>query len=252
MLLSPLEIQQKQFPNRFRGLDAKEVESFLQKVADQMSVYLKQMDELKRELEDMERQLGEHKEREQTLKNTLISAQKTVEQMKVNAQKESKLLVSEAEVKAERILNNAHNRLAQIHEDIAELKRQRTQFELKIRATIETYQKMLDMQKEEEAEAEDLESKLKFFTRASSGVGPCDVLFKCASDPTPCGCPVAHPSNSRSLRSAQPRKRVPNFTTSRRQFMKHPGLKNCSFFFPLYIQIRSHRASFDKLRTSRA
>ena len=165
MLLSPLEIQQKQFPNRFRGLDAKEVESFLQKVADQMSVYLKQMDELKREVEDMERQLGEHKEREQTLKNTLISAQKTVEQMKVNAQKESKLLVSEAEVKAERILNNAHNRLAQIHEDIAELKRQRTQFELKIRATIETYQKMLDMQKEEEAEAEDLEGKLKFFTK---------------------------------------------------------------------------------------
>ena len=71
MLLSPLEIQQKQFPNRFRGLDAKEVESFLQKVADQMSIYLKHIDELKREVEEMERQLGEHKEREQTLKNTL-------------------------------------------------------------------------------------------------------------------------------------------------------------------------------------
>jgi cell division initiation protein len=165
MLLSPLEIQQKQFPNRFRGLDAKEVESFLQKVADQMSAYLKQMDEFKGELEDKKRQLGEHREREQTLKNTLISAQQTVEQMKVNAQKEAKLLVSEAEVKAERILNNAHNRLAQIHEDITELKRQRTQFELKIRATIETYQKMLDMQKEEEAEVEDLESKLRFFTK---------------------------------------------------------------------------------------
>jgi cell division initiation protein len=137
----------------------------LQKVADQMSAYLKQIDELRRELEDKERQLGEHQGREQTLKNTLVSAQKTVEQMKANAQKEAKLLVSEAEVKAERILNNAHNRLAQIHEDIAELKRQRTQFELKIRATIETYQKMLDMQKEEEAEVEDLESKLKFFTK---------------------------------------------------------------------------------------
>jgi cell division initiation protein len=166
MLLSPLEIQQKQFRLRtFKGLDAKDVESFLQKVADQMSGLLKEIDELKRDLGERERQLGEHREREQTLKNTLISAQKTVEQMKVNAQKEAKLLVSEAEVKAERILNNAHNRLAQIHEDIAELKRQRTQFELKIRATIETYQKMLDMQKEEEAEAEGLESKLKFFTK---------------------------------------------------------------------------------------
>ena len=166
MLLTPLEIQQKQFRVRFfRGLDGKDVEAFLQKVADLMSAHLKQIDELKRELDDKERLLGEHREREQTLKNTLVSAQKTVEQMKVNAQKESKLLVSEAEVKAERILNNAHNRLAQIHEDIAELKRQRTQFELKLRATIETYQKMLDMQKEEESEAEDLESKLKFFTK---------------------------------------------------------------------------------------
>jgi cell division initiation protein len=166
MLLTPLEIQQKQFRVRFfRGLDAKDVESFLQKIADLMSAHLKQIDELKRELDDKERQLGEHREREQTLKNTLVSAQKTVEQMKVNAQKEAKLLVAEAEVKAERMLNNAHNRLAQIHEDIAELKRQRIQFELKLRATIETYQKMLDMQKEEEIEAEDLESKLKFFTR---------------------------------------------------------------------------------------
>jgi len=166
MLMSPLEIQQKQFRHRFfKGLDAKDVESFLQKVADQMSGLLKEIDELKRDLGERERQLGEHREREQTLKNTLISAQKTVEQMKVNAQKEAKLLVSEAEVKAERILNNAHNRLAQIHEDIAELKRQRTQFELKLRATIETYQKMLDMEKEEEAEAADLESKLKFFTK---------------------------------------------------------------------------------------
>ena len=166
MIMSPLEIQQKQFRLRFfRGLDPKEVEAFLQKVADQMSGLLKEIDELKQDLGEKERRLGEHRDREQTLKNTLISAQKTVEQMKVNAQKESKLLVSEAEVKAERILNNAHNRLAQIHEDIAELKRQRIQFELKLRATIETYQKMLDMQKEEEAEAEDLESKLKFITK---------------------------------------------------------------------------------------
>lgn len=166
MQLSPLEIQQKQFRLKFfRGMDAKEVESFLQKIADQMSALLKNIDDLKRELEEKGRQLGEHREREQTLKNTLINAQKAVEQMKVNAEKDAKLRVSEAELKAERILNNAHSRLAQIHEDISELKRQRTQFELKMRATIETYQKMLDMQKEEEVEAEDLERKLKFFPK---------------------------------------------------------------------------------------
>ena len=50
MLLSPLEVQQKQFRIRFfRGLDAKEVESFLHKVSEQMSVLLKNIDELKRD-----------------------------------------------------------------------------------------------------------------------------------------------------------------------------------------------------------
>ncbi|MGB7065070.1 MAG: hypothetical protein WBF55_07970, partial [Syntrophobacteria bacterium] len=37
------------------------------------------------------------------------------------------------------------------------------------------------------------------------------------------GCPVARPSSSRSLRSAQSRKRVPSFVVSRQQFMKYPG-----------------------------
>ncbi|MDH3929114.1 MAG: hypothetical protein OEV22_14335 [Deltaproteobacteria bacterium] len=36
------------------------------------------------------------------------------------------------------------------------------------------------------------------------------------------GCQVAHPSSSRSLRSAQSRKRVPSFVVSRQQFMKYP------------------------------
>jgi len=31
-------------------------------------------------------------------------------------------------------------------------------------------------------------------SRASSGVEPCDVPFRYASGPKPCGCPVAHPS----------------------------------------------------------
>ncbi|MDH3928245.1 MAG: hypothetical protein OEV22_09920, partial [Deltaproteobacteria bacterium] len=30
---------------------------------------------------------------------------------------------------------------------------------------------------------------------ASSGVRPCDVPFRYASEPPPCGCPVAHPSS---------------------------------------------------------
>ncbi|MEJ2234520.1 MAG: hypothetical protein P8X67_11390 [Syntrophobacterales bacterium] len=62
---------------------------------------------------------------------------------------------------------------------------------------------------------------------ASSGVGPCHVTFGYTSESIPryrgTSCPVARPSSSRSLRSAQSSKRVPSFVVSRQQFIKHPG-----------------------------
>ncbi|MGB6281664.1 MAG: hypothetical protein WBF55_02940 [Syntrophobacteria bacterium] len=73
------------------------------------------------------------------------------------------------------------------------------------------------------------------FDRLRTG-GPCEEPFRYASEPIPqyrgtvarhaAQAPalrVARPSSSRSLRSAQSRKRVPSFVVSRQQFMKYPG-----------------------------
>ncbi|MGB5923747.1 MAG: hypothetical protein WBG24_16830 [Syntrophobacteria bacterium] len=73
------------------------------------------------------------------------------------------------------------------------------------------------------------------FDRLRTG-GPCDAPFRYVSEPIPqyrgtvarhaAQAPalrVARPSSSRSLRSAQSRKRVPSFVVSRQQFMKYPG-----------------------------
>ena len=86
--------------------------------------------------------------------------------MKENARKTGELAIAEAEVKAERILNHAHNRLAQLHEDIAELKRQRMQIEVQIRAIIETHTKLMDMGQEEMRKMDEDDSKLKVFRPA--------------------------------------------------------------------------------------
>ena len=68
-----------------------------------------------------------YKKREEIFKRAILNSQKVLEQMKQNAQKSAELIIAEAEVNAEKMLNRAHNRLAQLHEDIAELKRQRMQ-----------------------------------------------------------------------------------------------------------------------------
>ena len=68
--------------------------------------------------------------------------------MKENARKSAEVIIADAEVKAEKVLNRAHNRLSQLHEDIAELKRQRMQIEIQIRSVIDSHSKLLEIGKE--------------------------------------------------------------------------------------------------------
>ncbi|MGD9185791.1 MAG: DivIVA domain-containing protein, partial [Desulfobacterales bacterium] len=130
--LTPLDIQQQKFKTRFRGFDIQEVDFFLDQMADAFESLLKQNEKLKEEFRRLQLEIQGYKNREDAFKRALLNSQRVIEQMKENAQKSAELIVAEAEVKAEKILNKAHNRLAQLHEDIAELKRQRMQIEVQI------------------------------------------------------------------------------------------------------------------------
>ena len=86
--------------------------------------------------------------------------------MKQNAQKSAELIIADAEVKAEKIVNRAHNRLARLHEDISELKRQRMQIEVQIRSIIESHSKLLEIGKEEMAAMDEKDAKLKLLKQS--------------------------------------------------------------------------------------
>jgi cell division initiation protein len=164
MELSSVDLQHKKFRVRWKGLDPQEVELFLQQLAEEMQSLRAETATLQVTVQEQEKELKGYRDREKAIRNVLLSAQKTSDQMKVNAEREAKLIVAEAELKAEKILQSAHQRLGQLHEDIAELKRHRIQLETKLRTTIETYQQLLDMDKEEEKES-DLGNKVKVLNR---------------------------------------------------------------------------------------
>jgi len=158
------DIQHKQFRTRWKGLDPQEVQRFLDEIAQEIQRLLGENSGLKKDVQRLEKELQEYKDREKSIRNVLMNAHKTAEQMKANAEKEAKVLIAEAELKAERILQDAHQRLGQLHEDIAELRRQRVLLETKLRSTVETYARLLDMEKEEEKDDE-LGSKVKVLNR---------------------------------------------------------------------------------------
>ena len=166
MKMTPLDIQQQQFKTRFRGFDVREVDVFLEQMASAFEAIQRENENSQEEIRRLELEIQGYKKREDTFKRALLNSQKVLDQMKENARKSAELIIAESEVKAEKILNKAHNRLAQLHEDIAELKRQRTQIEVQISSVIEAHSKLLDISKEGMKEMDEEDNKVKILKQS--------------------------------------------------------------------------------------
>lgn len=161
MNITPLDIQQQRFKTKFRGFDIREVDAFLEQIAGAVESLQRANKNLQEEVRRLELEIQGHRKREETFKRALLNSQKVLDQMKDNARKSAELIIAESEVKAEKILNKAHNRLAQLHEDISELKRQRMQIEVQIGSIIEAHSKLLEISKESTKDMDVEDAKLK-------------------------------------------------------------------------------------------
>jgi len=149
MKISPMDIQQQQFKGKmFGGLDAEDVDAFLQSVAAEMEELTRENGELKERLTRNATAMAEMEAREGQLRETMLAAQRITEEMKVNAQKEAHLVVSEAELKGERILADAEKKLVELSNQIQELKRDKVKFESGFKALLDTYYKLLALSDE--------------------------------------------------------------------------------------------------------
>ncbi len=154
MRITPLDIQQKQFPMKIRGFDVEEVYAFLEIIREEMEDLLRENASLKENVQRLESQLKEHRDMETTLRETLMTAQQMVDDYKTNARKEAELVIREAELKSDTILKEAQEKVIKIHEDIVDLKGIRRHFKEEIKRLVESHLKMLEFDREREEEQE--------------------------------------------------------------------------------------------------
>ena len=145
MRITPLDIQQKQFPMKFRGFDVEEVYAFLEVIREEMEELLRENANLKENVQRADVQVREFKDMETTLRETLMTAQQMVEDYKMNARKEAELLIREAELRADNMIKEAHEKVIKIHEDITDMKGIRRHFKEELRRLIENHLTMLQL-----------------------------------------------------------------------------------------------------------
>ena len=163
MALSPLDIHNKEFANKFRGYDEDEVNEFLEQIMKDFENVLEENKTLKSSLKQSEEQVSHFNSIEQTLQKSILIAQEAAEDVRRNSMKESKLIVREAERNADRIVNEALSRARRISVEIEDLKKQskvfRTRFKMLIEAQLDLIQSDdWDVLLEYEIDAERLEA----------------------------------------------------------------------------------------------
>lgn len=149
--LTPLEIAQREFRRRFRGLDPVEVRNFLEGIAEQLQGLLKEGILKEERLEKLETQLETYRGRENEVKEVLFALQRMTDDMKDTTRKEAELIIKDAEIKAEALLERGHLTLGRLQGKIADLKREKALFEGKVRGAIKLYQDLLDTEAAEDA-----------------------------------------------------------------------------------------------------
>ena len=151
METSPLDITQREFTRKMRGYDPEEVRTFQEQIAEEMTRLVQQGNDQAALIQRLDAQVKGYQEREDSLRNTLVTAQKMTEEIKGNAKREADLIMKEAELRAEKLLDQAHQKLAQVQAEIAELRRQRELFGAKLRGLLKTHLDLLEAQPERPA-----------------------------------------------------------------------------------------------------
>lgn len=151
MNLTPLDIQKQTFSRSFKGYNLDEVRAYLHLIAEELEQLLRDVDRLSRENTLLREDIDDQRQREQILKDTLLSAQKVSEDVRATARKDAELIVKDAELLSERLISQAMARVADLERSIQDLKVEWKAARNKLQGTLDTVQHLLMLDAEEEA-----------------------------------------------------------------------------------------------------
>jgi cell division initiation protein len=167
--LTAMDVEKQDFKRGLRGYDRDEVRLFLRAVSEEVERLNLENAQLREESGTLRARLDDFRERERMLQETLLTAQKMSEEMAAKTHRESELLIREARIKAERLLEQAQDQLAGIETEIGRTRLERDAFENRLRSAIEEHLALIDLRKQERAELDNVRFLRRRATSTEAG-----------------------------------------------------------------------------------
>lgn len=137
-MLTPLDIQNKEFGREFRGYSMQEVDEFLNLVIDGYERLYKENMEAKDSITKLQESLKQYKNLENTLQSALVVAQSASEQVQKNAEEKAENIIADANNKAKEIVANSFEEVKKLEYRYEELKRSVDVYRAKMTALLES------------------------------------------------------------------------------------------------------------------
>lgn len=128
-MLTPQNFREKTFERAiFGGYDMASVDDFLEEAANDYAALAKESMVLKGKMKVLVEKIEEYRATEDTMRLTLLSAQKLSSQIEQEAKAKAEAVIAEAKVEAERITREAHNQRIDEEAKLIDAKRASAQY----------------------------------------------------------------------------------------------------------------------------
>ena len=138
MSLTPVEIRHVKLGRRLGGYDRPATDALLVRIAESFEDVWRERADLRDEIERLEGELARFRELEVLLRNTLVSAERSADELRAQAHREADVILDEARVKARELGGGAENERERVRADIRRLKTVETQMRAEYRAFLVT------------------------------------------------------------------------------------------------------------------
>ena len=143
-MITPVDIQNKDFAKKLRGYDPDEVDDFLDAVIKDYSALLKENQSLKSKIGMLTKTVENYKSIEESMTRSVEMAKQTAKDLKDNASAEAQMIINNAKLDAARLAKQIDDEHIKRHQEMLRVKSETDMFKARIKTMCEGMVKMLD------------------------------------------------------------------------------------------------------------
>jgi cell division initiation protein len=111
--ITPVDVQHKEFKKAIQGYAREDVDQFLDEIIEQLEADIEERTRLEAQIAELQEKVSHFKAMEDSLRSTLVLAQRTADELKASAHKEVDLIKQRAKLEMEDELKALRQQIAE-------------------------------------------------------------------------------------------------------------------------------------------